>query len=86
MLLALTASVLVELGVFVLREPLSELTSVPAEWVLLVVPFVLARVLTALPFTVLRLEGRAIAFGLLQTVQSAALMGLSAAPRRRARP
>lgn len=75
-LLALVLAVLVELGVLLFREPMSGLTGVPADWLLLVVPFVLARVLTALPFTLLRLEGRAVAFGLFQNLQSAALIGL----------
>ena len=75
--LTLALAVPFEVAVFVVREPLSQLTGVPADWLLLVVPLVVARALTALPFTLLRLENRAMAFGLVQVLQSAALFGLS---------
>lgn len=66
-----------ELLVFLLREPLSELTKVPPEWLLLVVPLIVARAVGLIVLTLLRVQGKAILFALVQNAQSAGLLLLS---------
>ena len=67
----------VALLVFLLREPLSQLTQVPPMWLLLVVPLVVARVIVAAPLALLRVREKAALYGLFQNVQSAALISLA---------
>lgn len=66
-----------ELLVFVLREPLSEITKVPPEWLLLVVPLIVARAVGMVVLTLLRVQGKALVFALVQNAQSAGLLLLS---------
>lgn len=66
-----------ELLVFVLRDPLSQLTQVPPEWLLLVVPLVVARAVGAVLFSLLRVRGKALLFGVIQNAQSLVLIALS---------
>lgn len=63
--------------VFLLRGPLSEITQVPPEWLLLVVPLIVARAVGALPFTLLRVREKALLFGVVQNVHSAGLIAMS---------
>jgi O-antigen/teichoic acid export membrane protein len=63
--------------VFLLRDPLSQVTQVPPEWLLLVVPLIVARAVGALPFTLLRVREKALLFGVVQNVHSAGLIAMS---------
>lgn len=63
--------------VFLLREPMSEITQVPPEWLLLVVPLIVARALGAVLLTLLRVREQVLLFGIVQNAQSAGLIFLS---------
>jgi O-antigen/teichoic acid export membrane protein len=67
----------IELLVFLLRGPLSDLTEVPPEWLLLVVPLIVARAVGTVVITLLRLREKALIFGLVQNLQSVGLITLS---------
>lgn len=66
-----------ELLVFLLRDPLAELTQVPPEWLLLVVPLIVARAVGAVLLSLLRVREKALLFGVVQNLQSAGLISLS---------
>jgi O-antigen/teichoic acid export membrane protein len=70
---AVPATLLVAL----LRDPLSQITQVPAIWLLLVIPLAAARTVGAAQLALLRVRGRAFFYGVLQNLQSAMLLGLS---------
>ena len=76
-LMTVALAIPVELLVFLLRDPLSEITQVPAEWLLLVVPLIVARALGAVLLTLLRVREQAVLFAVIQNVQSAGLISLS---------
>jgi O-antigen/teichoic acid export membrane protein len=62
---------------FVVRDPLSELTKVPPAWLLLVVPLAVARSIGAALPALLRVREKAFLYAILQIGQSAAIITLS---------
>ncbi len=62
---------------FLLRDPISRLIQVPAAWVLLVVPLIVARAIGAALPALLRVREKALLYALLQIGQSAAVIALS---------
>lgn len=66
-----------ELLVVLLMIPLSTITQVPPEWLLLVVPLVVARTVGGVLFALLRVREKALVYGVVQNAQSAGIIALS---------
>jgi O-antigen/teichoic acid export membrane protein len=75
--LVIVVGALFALLLFLIRDPLSAFTSVPSTWLLLVVPFVVARSIGAALPALLRVREKAILYAMLQIGQSAAIISLS---------
>jgi len=77
LVMTIALAIPVELLVFLLRDTLSDITRVPPEWLLLVVPFIVARAVVAVPLSLLMVREKALLFGVVQNAQSAAVISLS---------
>ncbi len=75
--LVILIGALFALLLFLVRDPLSELTRVPSAWLLLVVPLVVARSIGAALPALLRVREMAFIYAILQIGQSAAIISLS---------
>jgi O-antigen/teichoic acid export membrane protein len=67
----------IALLVIVLSAPLTEITKVPAAWLVLTVPLVFARGVGGALLTLLRLREKVILFAVSQNLHTAALMGMA---------
>jgi O-antigen/teichoic acid export membrane protein len=62
-------------AVVLLREPLSRVTAVPPEWIVLIVPLAAARTVVGSVTVLWRMQGKALLYGIFQNLQSAAIIG-----------